>query len=416
MNFLSKFFKRKSVKNEAVQWDLNSGNLGFLNQLGIDSDNIDNSSDLSETIVFICLRHLSETMSKMPWERRRMTKQGKERDIDANLDYILNLRPNEYYSASTFWQTMEFNKLYYGNSFAYTEYDKKGILKHLWLLPSDQVEVWQDDKGIFGNTNALWYVWTNEATSEKFRFSSDEILHFKANSSFNALVGVSVLDILKTQISTGKSSIGFLNKLFKSNMFGSKMLVHYTGELSQAKEEYMAGKLEKFTAVNGSGKIIPMPIGMDAKMLDMKLADPQFFEHNKINNLQLAAAFGIKPNVINDYTKSSYSNSESQQIDFFVNTLQPLFNSYQQEISSKLLTPAQLRRGYRLDIDEKILFKMDSTTQADVLTKYVAGGILTPNEARVTIDYKHDPTGNTLMINGGAVPLDQVKNNGGGNE
>jgi HK97 family phage portal protein len=171
----------------------------------------------------------------------------------------------------------------------------------------------------------------------------------------------------------------------------------------------MSEKLEKFTSVNGSGKIIPMPLGMEAKMLDMKLADPQFFAHNKINNLQLAAAFGIKPNVINDYDKSSYSNSETQQLDFYVNTLQPLFKSYEQELTTKLLNPDQIRKGVRLEIDEKILFKMDSKTQSEVLTKYVAGGILTPNEARVTLDYQHDENGNILMINGGAVPLDQVK-------
>jgi HK97 family phage portal protein len=155
---------------------------------------------------------------------------------------------------------------------------------------------------------------------------------------------------------------------------------------------------------------------MEAKMLDMKLADPQFFAHNKINNLQLAAAFGIKPNVINDYDKSSYSNSETQQLDFYVNTLQPLFKSYEQELTTKLLNPDQIRKGVRLEIDEKILFKMDSKTQAEVYTKYVAGGILTPNEIRVDLGREHNENGNFLMINGGAVPLDQVKKLGGDDE
>lgn len=69
----------------------------------------------------------------------------------------------------------------------------------------------------------------------------------------------------------------------------------------------------------------------------MKLSDAEFFENSKLSALQLAAAFGIKPNIINDYSKSSYSNSETQQLDFYVNTLQPVLQHTEQEITYKLL-------------------------------------------------------------------------------
>ncbi|MGL5766899.1 MAG: hypothetical protein ACRCX8_14780 [Sarcina sp.] len=45
----------------------------FLGSYGINVDDIDRSSDLSETIYYICLKHLSETISKMPWELRVLT-------------------------------------------------------------------------------------------------------------------------------------------------------------------------------------------------------------------------------------------------------------------------------------------------------------------------------------------------------
>lgn len=55
--------------------------------------------------------------------------------------------------------------------------------------------------------------------------------------------------------------------------------------------------------------------------LDIKLSDSQFIELKKYSALQIAAAFGIKPNQINDYTKSSYSNSEMQQLSFLTDTM-----------------------------------------------------------------------------------------------
>lgn len=146
-------------------------------------------------------------------------------------------------------------------------------------------------------------------------------------------------------------------------------------------------------------------------MLDMKLTDAQFFENNKISALQLASAFGIKPNVINDYSKSSYSNSETQQLDFYVNTLQPLFKSYEQEMTSKLLRVDEQQNGMRLCINEKILFKMDSKTQSEVLTSYLTNFAMTVNEVREELDLPYisaENGGDKLIGNGNAITLDKA--------
>lgn len=381
----------------------------FLGLRGIDVENIEQSSDLSETIYFICLKHLSETMAKMPWEKRVLTeKKGKERVLDSKIDNLLNIRPNPYMTATTFWGTVELNKLHYGNSYIYIEADKNGFPRYLWLLPSDQMEIWIDNRGILGSLNAIWYVWTDQRNGKKYTFEMDEIIHLKTHISFDGLSGAPIKDILKTQISSGKNSIGFLNKLYRNNMFGSKVLVQYTGELNKAAEEKLAKKIESFAKAQGSGKFIPMPFGMQAQLLDMKLADAQFFENNRTSALQLAAAFGIKPNVINDYTKSSYSNSETQQVDFYVNTLQPLFKAYEQELTYKLLTPRELGEGYRLEINEKMLFKMDNKTQAEVYSKYLTNFAMTPNEVREDLNLPYIEGGDTLLGNGSTINLENI--------
>lgn len=382
-----------------------------LGKYGINVENIDSSSDLSETIYYICLKHLSETMSKMSWELRVLTeKKGKEKIVNSKICRILNLRPNPYMSAATFWGSVELNKLHHGNAYIYIEANKNGFPEHLWLLPSSQVRIWIDNKGIFGRLNAIWYIWTDKRTGKKYSFQMEEIIHLKTHISFDGLSGVPIRDILKTQISSGKNSIGFLNKLYKNNMFGSKVLVHYTGELKPGGEAKIASKLENFSKTQGSGKFIPIPVGMQAQLLDMKLADAQFFENNKISALQLAAAFGIKPNIINDYTKSSYSNSESQQVDFYVNTLQPLFKAYEQEMTYKMISGREIDKGYILEINEKILFKMDNKTQAEVYSKYLNSFAMTPNEVREDLNLPYVDGGDTLLGNGATIDLKNIGN------
>lgn len=402
---------KKLVKNKKNDSLTLEQLVDYLGVSGLDVDNVKNSSDLSETIYYICLKHLSETMSKMPWELRVLTaKKGKEKVVNQNLDNILNLRPNPYMSASSFWGTVEMNKIHYGNSYIYIEADKNGYPNNLWLLPSSEVEIWIDNAGIFDNHNGIWYVWKDSKTQKNYTFSMGEIIHLKTHVSFDGLSGVPVREILKTQINTNKNSIAFLNKLYANNMFGSKVLVHYTGELKQGAEANIAEKLENFSKSKGSGKFIPLPLGMQAQLLDMKLADAQFFENNRVSALQLASAFGIKPNVINDYTKSSYANSESQQIDFYVNTLQPLFKNYEQEISYKILTSREIKQGFRLEINEKILFKMDNKTQAEVYTKYLNSFAMTPNEVREDLNLPYIEGGDDLIGNGATINLSNVGN------
>ena len=96
-----------------------------------------------------------------------------------------------------------------------------------------------------------------------------------------------------------------------------------------------------------AGKIIPVPLGMKLTPLDIKLSDSQFIELKKYSALQIAAAFGIKPNQINDYTKSSYSNSEMQQLSFLTDTMLFVLKQYEEEVNYKLLTDISIHAPAR---------------------------------------------------------------------
>lgn len=416
MNKIKQIFKNESAGmnlEQLSEWHSK-------NVFDVLNSNPELTSDLAEIIYYICLKHLSETVAKLPWERVIVTeKKGKEKLFDSAMDMLLNIRPNPYMSALSFWQTVEMNRLHYGNAYIYLETDKRtGKIKNLWQLPSQNMEIWIDDAGFFKKENAVWYIWNDGQTGKRWRFEQDEIIHLKTHVSFDGMSGLPVRDILRNQINMQKASAGFLKKLYKQNMFGSKIVIHYTGDLEDKLAKKLVSKLESFSTETGTGKFIPLPFGVQAQPIDMKLSDAQFFENNKLTALQLAAAFGIKPNIINDYSKSSYSNSETQQVDFYVNTLQPLFSGYEQELTYKLLTEDELKKGIRYKINEKILFKMDSKTQAEVSTKLVGNFIMTPNEAREEIGLPYVEGGDKLVGNGNYIDLEKVGTqyirNGGG--
>ncbi len=90
--------------------------------------------------------------------------------------------------------------------------------------------------------------------------------------------------------------------------------------------------------------------------LDIKLTDSQFIELKKYSALQIAAAFGIKPNQINDYEKSSYSNSEMQQLSFYVDTMLFVLKQYEEEVNYKLLSDDETEDGLYFKMNEKYCF------------------------------------------------------------
>ena len=59
----------------------------------------------------------------------------------------------------------------------------------------------------------------------------------------------------------------------------------------------------------------------------------KYLVSKKYNALQIAGAFGVKPNQINDYSKSSYSNSEMQQLSFYVDTELFIIKQYEERDS-----------------------------------------------------------------------------------
>ena len=138
------------------------------------------------------------------------------------------------------------------------------------------------------------------------------------------------------------------------------------------------------------------------------MADAQFAELRKASALQIAAAFGIKPNMINNYDKSSYASSEQQALDFLVGTALIRIKQYEEEIDAKALEPREAAENYFYKFNEKVILRADSKTQMETLKDGVNNGIYKPNDARDYLDLPWDPAGDKLIVNGNYIPLEMV--------
>lgn len=413
MGFLQNIYNvlRQPAKNQSVS--LNDTRL--LDWLGIDQTQ---TESIHEATYFTCLKMLSETMGKLPLHFYQQTDAGRKRAQATDMTYLLTVRPNPYMTPSTLFTMTETMCQHYGNGFIYIDSSLemtgryKGNIKYKGLYPLDSscVTILVDNKGIFKNqdANALYYKYRDKVSGQEYILKSDEVIHIKTWYSKNGITSEPVRTILQDTIATNQQSQKVISNLYKHGMTAS-MVMQYTSDLDDDRVKQLQKRFaDKLTGAESAGKVIPIPLGLTLQPLNQSFVDSQFYELKKYSALQIASAFGIKPNQINDYEKSSYSSSEQQQLSFLVDTMQYRLKMWEEELNAKVLLPEESKNGYFYKFNERAILRADSKTQMETLCSGVQNGIYKPNEARRYLDMDDAEGGNILMCNGNYVPLTEV--------
>lgn len=388
------------LTNKSARTTVELNNL--LDFLGLSDTKADN---LSEATYFACLKVLSESIGKLPLKLLQYNERNGVNVARSHPLYkVLHDRPNPYMTSSIFWSTMEYNRNHNGNAYAWIQ--GAGNKTQLWILPTNEVEVWYDDACILSDIPDIFYIYSKGG--KRYKFGSEEIIHLKASNTLDGIKGISVQDQLKTTIGGNAKAQSMINKMYDSG-FTAKAVLQYTGSLSDDNVKSFVAGIEDYAKGNlkekGIENIIPLPLGANLQPLNVKLADNQFIEVKQYTALQIASAFGIKPYQIGDYTKSSYASAEAQQLSFYVDTLLYIIKQYEEELTYKLLSDEEIGNGLHFKFNVSVILRADLKTQIDSLSKAVNSFLYTPNEARAILDLESKEGGDELLGNGASIPV-----------
>lgn len=368
---------------------------------------IGKGADLAEVTYFVCIKTLSEAMSKLPLY---LIDREKRRQTSHEISRLIGIEPNAYQTFSQLMAATEYSRNHYGNAYIYVNRDASGKLETLIPLDAWRVQVWIDNTSEL--TARRYYYMYSDVRGQIYSFKPGEVLHFKNwLTDENLLIGRSTREILATSLKGMKASTAFLNDLYQRGLI-ARAYVKYIGDLKPTMQEELLNRLEEQARTN-SRRMIALPVGFDIQPLDLKLTDSQFSELRQYSALQIAAAFGIKPNFLNDYSKSSYANSSMQNLTFLTDTLLSIVVGYEQELTRKLLTSTEQAAGYRFKFNTNILLRSDPSAQAEIISKLLANGVYTIDEARGLLDREPctDAIGSEHLINAAYKKLSEVTKN-----
>jgi len=398
----SKLATIKQVFNSSGGGEDNKITMSRIMELFSHSASAELGSDLSEIVFFSCLKILSESLGKMPCY---LMDADKRRINNHDTTWFLTVKPNEFMTPAQFFTYLEFSRNYYGNAYVYIDRNN-GKIEGLYPLDARRVQIWLGNSESF-TAQPFFYFYTDVRTGKSYWFQPTEILHFKSwLTDDSGLAGKSVREILASSFASAKASSKFLNELYSKNLVASAV-VKYTGDLKRESQDRLLDEIIKQATEKGR-RMITLPVGFDIQRLDTSLADSQFFELKKYTALQIAAAFGIQPDQINDFTKSSYASSAAQQLAFIQNTLLFIITNYEQELNRKLLTRKEIENGLHYKFNEKVLLRANPETQADIIQKLVQNSVYSINEARALLDKPPCENGDTRIVNGSFVSLSNI--------
>ena len=375
--------------------------------LGIDPSKTGDAT--SEATYYACLKVLTEAIGKLPLKIQQFTPEGGIRIAREHPYYrMLNERPNRYMTASNFWGTCEQFRDDAGNSYAWID-TRDPKHPQLWHLDPARVQVYYDNACKLADVADIYYRYT--VGKESVVFSSEEIIHLKSHYTKDGITGISVREQLSATLKGNIKAQEFINKTIESGMT-AKSVLNYTGSLNDANVKALVSEVTKYAkgAMKDKGieNIGPMPVGFSLTPLNLKLADSQFLELRQYSALQIASAFGVKPYQVGDYTKSSYASAEAQQLSFLVDTLLFIVKQYEEELTYKLLTDAEVADGYHIKFNVAVILRADQKTQIETLRSAVSGFLMTPNEARERMDLPAKEGGDQLIGNGSTIPITEV--------
>lgn len=327
------------------------------------------------TAVTACVQLLTNTIASLPVHLYRMDDDGSKKLVRSDehpVSRLMRVAPNDEITPFEFKELMVAHLELRGNAYFQVSRDRiTGYPTALWPLQPDLMCV---ERPRLGGPIQYRY---RPALDTVIDFEADNISHIRQHAS-GGIIGRSTIHHAKDSIGLGYTADQYASKYFGSDSIG-RILVSYPMPMNEEqlrhvkdilRENYGGASNAYSAAVLGNGPTVTK-IGVDPK-------DAQYIELRQFQVEDIARLFGIPPHKIGDLSRATFSNIESQSIQFVTDAILPRVKRIEEALTRDLLA----------DTDMWIEFKLDGLLRGDTTARYnaykigIANGFLSRNDVR----------------------------------
>ena len=332
--------------------------------------NADNSMACSAYTA--CIRAISDAVSSLPLHLYEKLDNGGKRKVSDNPLYrVLHTQPNPWQTAQEFRDWMTGLYLHYGASYAEIRTTAAGRLE-LWPLHSSRMEVERLEDG------SLRYKYREPDSNRYTIYRQEQIFCLR----FTTEDGVHPIPTFKMF----QNAIGLAQALeaHGSTYFGNGarpgIVLESDNPIPVEAAERLREQWERMhRGADRAFRTAVLPNGVKAHELSGSNEAAQFLETRQYQVIEICRAFRVPPHMIQDLTRSTYSNIEVQGTEFVQHCLLPHLKRWEAAIARDLIEDDE---RYFAEHSVSGLLRGDHASRSAYYVSALTHGWMTVNEVR----------------------------------
>ena len=318
-----------------------------------------------------CVRTISEDVGKLPRFVFKRLDGGKERAKDHPAFRLLRTAPNPAVTNTTFFEMITAWALSWGNGYAEIQPDVSGKPIALWPIQPWRVRVSQASDG------SLMYHVKMAGTTTTQDLPASQIIHIRGLGD-SVLGGLSIAQIAATSLDLGLSQQEFAAS-FLGNAGAVSGILQHPGTITEdAAKRLRESWHEQHGGPTKAGTVAVLEEGMTFEPVTMRLTDAQFLQSRKFTVEEIARWFRMPPHKIQHLERSTFSNIESQSIEYVTDTLMPWLVRWEEELDRKLVP----EEDFFVEHNVQALLRGDAAARAKFYKDLFGIGALSQNDVR----------------------------------
>lgn len=320
--------------------------------------------------IFECVVVRSNSISKLPLQLFKTTKNGKSRDKNHNLWYLLEKRPNKWQTPSQFKSYIEVSRLLWGNAYIEMVYDRNGEIISLEPLNPADVEHYKNSKGN--------YVYSFYKNGVQKVLLEDEIIHIPY-VSLDGKIGKAPLEVARENAGNLQAITKFEGGFYKNGAMTTGVLETPSMLNQDAKSKIKAEWSKLYGGASNAGSVAVLDAGFNYKPITIPIKDIEFISSRKMNKSEIATIFDVPLYMLNDFDGSKFNNVEQQNLRFLNDVLQPTITLIEEEFNYKVFTEVESKKYY-VKFNLNSMLRADSKTRAEYYKEMIGTGVMSVNK------------------------------------
>jgi HK97 family phage portal protein len=319
-----------------------------------------------------CIRVISDAVSSLPLHVYERLANGGKAKAPANPVYrLLHMQPNPWQTAQEFRDWMTGMYLHYGASYAEIRPGARGAVSELWPLHSSRMEAERLEDG------RLRYRY-KEPSGKITTYSQDQIFALRFTTEdgikpiptyklFQNVIGLS--QALETHAAT-----------YFGNGARPGIVLESDNPIPPEASERLREQWERMhRGPDRAFRTAVLPNGVKAHELSGSNESAQMLESRQFAVVECTRIFRVPPHMIQDLSRSTYSNIEVQGTEFLQHCLLPHLKRWESAISRDLIVDDE---RYFAEHSVSGLLRGDHASRSAYYVSALQNGWMSVNEIR----------------------------------